>query len=277
MPELPEVETVRKGLEKKATGKKIIKVKVNRPKTLEKVNPDSFATELTGQKIRAVKRRAKYLFLEMESGLVLSVHLKMSGTFLSHDADVPEPKHTHVVFTLDDKKELRFKDLRAFGRMGLYKSLKEAQSVGSIPKLSPEPIEETFTLQHFKSSLKKQQGLIKSVLLDQTKVVSGMGNIYTDEALFLSGIRPDRKASSLKNKEIEKLYEAVKKVIIDSIELGGTSIRDYVQTDGAMGNYALKLFVYGKKKSEECLVCGTPIEYTRIAQRGTHFCPQCQK
>ncbi|MDJ0624889.1 MAG: bifunctional DNA-formamidopyrimidine glycosylase/DNA-(apurinic or apyrimidinic site) lyase [Candidatus Caenarcaniphilales bacterium] len=277
MPELPEVETVRKGLEKKVIGKKILKVKVNRSKTLENISPENFQKKLSGQRFKSIRRKAKYLFLEMENGLVLIVHLKMSGTFLVQEITSPEPVHTHIIFMLDNEKILRFKDLRAFGRISLYNSFKEAQKIGSIPFLAPEPIEDSFTLSHFQESLKKYKSPIKTLLLDQTKAVSGMGNIYADEALFLAGIRPTRKANSLKKNEVQELYASIKRVITDSIKIGGTSIRDYVQTDGSLGNYALNLFVYGKKKSEECLVCKTPIEYIRLGQRGTHFCPRCQK
>ncbi|MDX1920168.1 MAG: bifunctional DNA-formamidopyrimidine glycosylase/DNA-(apurinic or apyrimidinic site) lyase [Candidatus Caenarcaniphilales bacterium] len=275
MPELPEVETVRKGLEQKIVGKKILKVTVRRDKTIEGVTAREFEEKLQGQSFRSIQRRAKYLFLVMESGLTVIVHLKMSGNFLSHEPSVPLPVHTHVVFSLSDGKELRFKDLRAFGRMTLHNSFEEALKQGTIPKLAPEPLQEAFTLGHFKAKLKKFSSPIKPILLDQTKLVSGVGNIYADESLFLSGISPQRKASSIKPKEAESLFNAIKKVIAESIEAGGTSIRDYVQTDGSIGDYALKLFVYGRKKGN-CLVCESPLSYIRLGQRGTHFCPSCQ-
>ncbi|HEY9886431.1 MAG TPA: zinc finger domain-containing protein, partial [Vampirovibrionales bacterium] len=176
----------------------------------------------------------------------------------------------------DDETDLRFKDLRAFGRMSISPSLEEAYKQDAIAALAPEPLDEkNFTLKYFTNSLKKYTSNIKGLLLDQQKVVSGVGNIYADESLFLAGIQPTREANKIKPKEAEKLYKSIKTVIANSIEAGGTSIRDYVQTTGEFGNYALELFVYGRKK-QSCLVCESPITYTRIAQRGTHFCPKCQ-
>ncbi len=276
MPELPEVETVRRGLENQIIGRKILKVKVNRAKTIEGLEPSEFESKLAGQKFKVIKRRAKYLFFELESGEVISAHLKMSGAFLVHPANLEAPKHTHVVFELDDGRELRFKDLRAFGRLSLYGSIDEAYQIGSIPNLAPEPFEPEFTLEHFEKSLKKFSSPIKVVLLDQSKAVSGVGNIYADESLFLSGIRPQKSANTLSKAQVKKLYDAVKKVIGDSIEAGGTTVRDYVNANGSFGEYALKLFVYGQKKGN-CKICKTAIEYIRLGQRGTHYCPKCQE
>jgi formamidopyrimidine-DNA glycosylase len=276
MPELPEVETVRKGLELAVVGQKITKVKVNRAKTIEKNSPDEFSQQLTGQTFKAIKRKAKYLFLEMQSNLVISVHLKMSGAFIVSQAEQELPNHVHVIFDLSNKKELRFRDLRAFGRMSLYKNIEEAQQIGSIPNLAPEPIEEHFNEKDFANQLSKFSSPIKAILLDQTKAVSGVGNIYADESLFLGGIRPQVPANQLNKKQVHALYNAIKQVIGAAIEAGGTSVRDYVNANGDLGNFALQLNVYGQKK-KNCKVCATPIEYIRLAQRGTHYCPTCQK
>lgn len=275
MPELPEVETVRKGLEQSIIGQKIIKIKVNRAKTIDNISVEKFKTELEGEEFNEIKRKAKYLFLETKSGKIISVHLKMSGAFLVQKPETELPKHTHVIFDLHGGKQLRFKDLRAFGRMGLYNNWKDACDKGAVPDLAPEPLEKEFTVSYFEKELKNFTSPIKAVLLDQKKVVSGIGNIYADESLFLSGIRPNRPANQINKKESAKLYHAIKKVISDSIEAGGTSIRDYVNAEGNLGDYALQLWVYGQKK-KNCKICNTPIEYIRLAQRGTHFCPQCQ-
>ncbi len=276
MPELPEVETVRSGLEKRIVNCKIEEVKVLREKTLSKISAQEFCEKLKGQTFIAIKRRAKNLFLEMKSGLVIGVHLKMSGSFLIQPASEEIPKHTHVIFILENKMELRFKDLRAFGRMNLFSSWEEAGEQASITKLAPEPISENFSFDYFKEALQKYKSPIKPLLLEQSKVVSGLGNIYADESLFLSGIQPTRPANSITKLEAEKLYKAIKKVIIDSIKVGGTSIRDYVDTDGQLGNYALQLNVYGRKK-QKCLICDSPIQFIKLAQRGTHFCLNCQR
>ena len=287
MPELPEVETIRKGLERGILGRCIVKVTVNRPKTLEGCSARDFERKLIGKTFKQVQRRAKYLFLGLESGEVILVHLKMSGTFLLHSPDLAIPKHTHVLFDLTqrikgraenhDSKilQLRFKDLRAFGRMSLYSSMEEALQAGSIPNLAPEPIDETFTLSYLKEKIKTFRMPIKPLLLEQSKLLSGVGNIYADEALFLSGIQPNRQANSLTDEEMEKLHKAIKSVIAKSIELGGTTIRDYVNAQGNIGEYALQLYVYGRKK-QNCKICGAKLEYIRLAQRGTHYCPQCQ-
>jgi formamidopyrimidine-DNA glycosylase len=276
MPELPEVETIRRGLEKSLRERSIKTAKVYRAKTLTGISPSEFERRLSGVKFKAFHRAAKHLLIEFADGQVLYVHLKMSGAFLICKKDEEIVKHTHVIFTLDDESELRFKDVRAFARMRLFDSLEDALQDQAIQNLAPEPLENSFKLETFKIKLKKLNTPIKSVLLSQDKVVSGVGNIYADESLFLSGILPNRKASSLKLTEVKKLYENIQQVIQNSIEAGGTSIRDYVDTKGNMGNYAVKLWVYGRKK-ENCIVCRTPLLFTRIAQRGTHYCPSCQK
>lgn len=271
MPELPEVETVRKGLEKNIIDKTIKKVLIKRPKTIEGIKPEEFIKKLTNQTFKAVNRKAKYLFLELKSGQVLMVHLKMSGAFLIHKPQTPLPKHTHIVFELDNGYELRFKDLRAFGRMNLYENFSQIPQLN----LAPEPLSQEFTLKDFELRLQKCSIPIKAVLLDQRKAVSGIGNIYADEALFASNINPNKKANLLTSQEIDKLYKAIQKIIKTSIELGGTTIRDYVSTEGNLGEYALQLFVYGQKK-KDCKICGEKIQYIKLAQRGTHFCPKCQ-
>lgn len=275
MPELPEVETVRSGLEKKIINCKIEEVKVLREKTLSNISAVEFCERLKGQTFSEIKRKAKNLFLEMKSGLVIGVHLKMSGAFLIQPIKEEIPKHTHIIFVLDNNLELRFKDLRAFGRMNLFSSWQEAISTASIIKLAPEPISKNFSLDYFKQALQKYKSPIKPLLLEQSKIVSGIGNIYADESLFLSGIQPTRMANSINETEAEKLYKALKTVIINSIKVGGTSIRDYVDTDGQLGNYALQLNVYGRKK-QNCLVCESPIQFIKLGQRGTHFCSNCQ-
>jgi formamidopyrimidine-DNA glycosylase len=164
----------------------------------------------------------------------------MSGAFLIQKPETELSKHIHVIFVLDNGLELRFKDLRAFGRMNLYESSSQVPNLA----LAPEPLEQAFTLKHFELSLQKCSGSIKAVLLDQRKVVSGIGNIYADEALFASGINPNKKANLLNKNEIQKLYKSIQEIIKASIEAGGTTIRDYVSTEGNLGEYALQLFVY---------------------------------
>jgi formamidopyrimidine-DNA glycosylase len=301
MPELPEVETVRRGLEQKVLGKIIKNVKVLRPQTIiqsfdsqspgeaspnvsgDKTSSQSqkslvqgFEKALKGQSFDSISRRAKYLFLTMHNGLTAITHLKMSGAFVHQKSTEEAPIHARVLFELDDGFNLFFKDLRAFGRMHLCKSLEEALELDSIASLAPEPAHPAFTVDYFTQKLSRSNSAIKALLLNQNKIVSGIGNIYADESLFISGILPSRPANQITAPEAKKLHAAIQKVISESIELGGSSIRDYVKLDESLGQYALNLFVYGRKK-QNCKVCSTPITYTKLAQRGTHFCPACQK
>ncbi|MGN1402574.1 MAG: DNA-formamidopyrimidine glycosylase [Bacillus sp. (in: firmicutes)] len=274
MPELPEVETVRKTLEQLVVGKEIKLVEVLWPNIIkEPVEHEQFSDALKGQVIESMGRRGKFLLFNM-TDLVMVSHLRMEGKYGVFPADDPFEKHTHVLFTFTDGTQLRYKDVRKFGTMHLFKKGDEFDRMPLL-HLGPEPLSDEFTPAFFKQAVSKTIRSIKAVLLDQTIVV-GVGNIYVDESLFRARIHPERKASSLSDEEYVRLVGAVKDTLAEAIEQGGSTIRSYVNSQGQIGMFQQQLYVYGRK-GEACKSCGTLIEKTKVAGRGTHICPSCQK
>ncbi|MGM9926671.1 MAG: DNA-formamidopyrimidine glycosylase [Bacillus sp. (in: firmicutes)] len=274
MPELPEVETVRKTLEQLIVGKEIGDVFIHYPKIIKRPEEhEQFADALRGQQIEAVGRRGKFLLIYL-TDLTLVSHLRMEGKYAVHHSEDPIEKHTHVVFRFTDGTELRYKDVRKFGTMHLF-SKGEEMSALPLAKLGPEPLSDEFTVAYLKPFLQKTNRSIKAVILDQTVVV-GVGNIYVDESLFRANIHPSRPASSLTDEEIKALVEAIRSTLAEAIERGGSTIRSYINSQGQIGMFQLQLLVYGKE-GEPCQVCGTLIEKEKVAGRGTHICPTCQK
>lgn len=273
MPELPEVETVRKGLTRLVVGKTIATVEVFWPRIVETDDLAHFRVQLAGQTIEAVNRRGKFLIFELTDFDLIS-HLRMEGKYEFFPETMPPSKHTHVIFTFTDKSQLHYRDVRKFGRFQLFS---KGQSVfySGIRKLGPEPTAETFSLKEFAVALKKSQKIIKPLLLDQ-RLVTGLGNIYVDEALWLAKIHPERIASSLTTSEIRQLHQAIISVLENAIEAGGTTIRTYQNALGEVGSFQLQLHAYGQQ-NQPCERCGTPLKKIKVAQRGTHFCPKCQK
>ncbi|CAG9619597.1 DNA-formamidopyrimidine glycosylase [Sutcliffiella rhizosphaerae] len=273
MPELPEVETVRKTLVHLVRGKKIREVKVLWPKMIKE--PDDavrFGHMLVGQEILEIGRRGKFLLFYTNDYCLVS-HLRMEGKYGLFQKEDPINKHTHVFFYFDDGTELRYQDVRKFGTLHLYKKGKELASK-SLASLGPEPFDESFTLSLLKERLSKTNRAIKAVLLDQTVVV-GLGNIYVDEALFRAGIHPERIAKSLMEEELKKLQQEIVLTLQEAVDKGGSTIRSYVNSQGQIGMFQLELFVYGRK-GESCKKCGHIIEKSVVAGRGTHTCPICQ-
>lgn len=274
MPELPEVETVRKGLEKLVLGASIKSVDVHWDRIISgSIESNEFKQLLAGEKIIGFDRRGKYIIFHFKQWAMVS-HLRMEGKYEVEESSAPLKKHTHVVFHLADGRDLRYLDVRKFGRMTLVPLGKEFSMTG-IKLLGPEPTEEAFDETTFYNSLQTKKRAIKPLLLDQ-KTVAGLGNIYVDEALFLAKIHPLRIANSLKKSEVSKLHEAIIKVLGDAVKAGGTTIRSYQNALGEAGTFQVELSVYGKK-GIPCTRCGTPIEKIKVAQRGTHFCSNCQK
>lgn len=273
MPELPEVETVRKGLERLVVGKTIEKVRVLWPKIIASPSAELFDLQLTGQTIEQMERRGKYLIFKLSHADLIS-HLRMEGKYEVHLADDPLTKHTHVIFMFTDGTELRYLDVRKFGRMVLVEK-DQSQFYKGILALGPEPTPAEFKLARFKKELKQHRKAVKPLLLDQ-RLVTGLGNIYVDEALWEARIHPEQPADSLKPKEVEKLYHAIIDVLDRAVAAGGTTIRSYLNALGEAGTFQVSLNVYGQT-GKPCLRCGTPIEKIKVAQRGTHFCPTCQK
>lgn len=272
MPELPEVETVRKGLEQLVVGKTVEQVTVLWPKIIESPSVELFDLQLTGQSIEKIERRGKFLIFKFSQADLIS-HLRMEGKYEVHHKGEPVAKHTHVIFSFTDGTELRYLDVRKFGRMVLVEKNQGNQYKG-ITLLGPEPIPTEFKLPEFAQGLAKHHKAIKPLLLDQ-RLVTGLGNIYVDEALWESQIHPEQSADTLQPKEVDRLYHAIIDVLDRAVAAGGTTIRSYLNALGEAGTFQVSLNVYGQT-GKPCPRCGTPIKKIKVAQRGTHFCPTCQ-
>lgn len=272
MPELPEVETVRRGLESQVSGKKIKEVDVLWPAIIASPAVDEFKKSLQNQGILRVGRRGKFLLFYLSDGTLIS-HLRMEGKYILVKASESLDKHTHVVFRLEGDEELRYLDVRKFGRMSLV-ARGEEDGHPSLKKLGPEPTYDAFDYFYMKERLTKHKKSIKALLLDQS-LVAGIGNIYADEVLFEAGILPERPASSIEETEAVRLYESIVTKMEAAVKAGGTTIRTYENAFGETGHFQNSLHVYGQT-GQPCHICGTLIEKTKVAQRGTHFCPQCQ-
>lgn len=274
MPELPEVETIRRTLEEKLKGKTFVGVEVFLEKMLKVADCEDIGTVLSGKKINSIDRRGKYLIIQLSGGLAMVIHLRMTGQLMYCSPDQERGKHTHVIFYLNDKFELRFADQRQFGKVQLV-PIKELGNVAGLKSLGVEPFGDGFTREFFKKELRNRRTKIKPLLLDQT-FVAGIGNIYADEALFKAMINPERVASTLSPREASRLHLAVKHVLLEGIENKGTSIKDYVDGDGNQGTNQNNLKVYGRQ-GEQCIKCGKVIEKKSVGGRSSHFCPKCQK
>lgn len=273
MPELPEVETVRKGLVQLVQGKVIDRVQIFWPRIIENPEVPIFEAELQGEKIMDVNRRGKYLIFKLTHWDLIS-HLRMEGKYEFFKENAPIDKHTHVIFHFTDGSQLQYHDVRKFGRMTLVQK-DQSHIYKGIMQLGPEPLPELFTLPEFSAGLKKSAKAIKPLLLDQ-KLVTGLGNIYVDEALWEAKIHPEQPANTLKKKEIELLRLAIIDVLGRAVAAGGTTIRSYLNALGGAGKFQLSLNVYGQT-GHPCPRCQTPIVKIKVAQRGTHFCPYCQR
>ncbi|MGQ9511604.1 DNA-formamidopyrimidine glycosylase [Thermodesulfitimonas sp.] len=271
MPELPEVETIKEQLAAKITGLTITGTTMYLEKVIAAPAPVRFSETIRGRAILGVNRRGKFLLFDLSGGHRLVVHLRMSGQLVYETADGPLPRHTHLVFHLD-RGRLRLTDLRQFGRVWLVPAA-EAQ-VKELARLGPEPLSNTFTGEYFLARLKQSRRRIKALLLDQ-EVVAGIGNIYADEALYVAGIHPARRASDLSVREGKALHRAIRDVLQEGIAHRGTSIRDYVDAAGEEGSHQYFLRVHNRA-GRPCPKCGTRIEKIKLGGRGTYFCPCCQ-
>ncbi|HEY2419826.1 MAG TPA: DNA-formamidopyrimidine glycosylase [Neobacillus sp.] len=274
MPELPEVETVRKTLKKLVSNKQIENITVYWPKIIK--NPlevEQFIDALKGETIVEVGRRGKFLIIYTENYALIS-HLRMEGKYGLYPKEQPMDKHTHVIFHFTDATELRYRDVRKFGTMHLFKKGDEFLKPPLVD-LGPEPFSEEFTKEYLGKKLAATNRKIKPALLDQ-KLFVGLGNIYVDEALFRAGIHPEHSASTLTEVEIAKLHQEIVTTLTEAVKKGGSTIRSYLNSQGEIGMFQLELYAYGRK-GEQCKNCGAPIEKTVVGGRGTHFCPNCQR
>ena len=270
MPELPEVETTRRGLAPHLEGRRITHVTLRRP-DLRWPIPAEVGDRLPGQRIEAVERRAKYLLTHTAAGSALW-HLGMSGVMRVLPAATPLGAHDHVDVGLDDGRVLRFTDPRRFGCL-LWQALGEVHPL--LARLGPEPLSENFTGATLFSASRGRTASVKTVLMDQTVVV-GVGNIYAAEALFKAGIRPTVAAGAVSRRRYEALAAAVKRILGHAIERGGTTLRDFQNPDGLPGYFEQELNVYGREGAA-CKICGKALKSMRLGQRATVWCPRCQR
>ncbi|GIO16631.1 formamidopyrimidine-DNA glycosylase [Cohnella xylanilytica] len=274
MPELPEVETVRRTLNSLITGKTVRSVTVRLPRILQKPDdPAAFAAMLEGRTFLGAERRGKFLRLVLD-GLVLVSHLRMEGRYGLYRDEEPVETHTHVIFHFTDGTALRYKDVRQFGTMHLFAPGEEFLSP-PLKKLGLEPLDDAFTPDAFRKALGKRTTKIKPLLLNQ-EVIVGLGNIYVDEALHLAGIHPERTADTLSGPEKSRLYEAIRATLQSAVEAGGSSVKSYVNGQGEMGMFQHQLRAYGRT-GEPCDRCASPIVKFTVGGRGTHVCLRCQK
>ena len=272
MPELPEVETVRRGLEKLILGKKITTIDIRYPKMI-KTDFDQFQKEVPGQVVKSMGRRGKYLLFYLTDKVLIS-HLRMEGKYFYYPDQVPERKHAHVLIHFEDGGTLVYEDVRKFGTMELL-APELLDAYFASKKLGPEPTEEDFNLENFKVALKKSKKPIKSHLLDQT-LVAGLGNIYVDEVLWRAQVHPASPSQSLTRAEATAIHEQTIEVLGQAVEKGGSTIRTYTNAFGEDGTMQDFHQIYDKT-GEACSRCGAIIEKIQLGGRGTHFCPKCQR
>src|SRR5450432_1655232 len=281
MPELPEVETVVRDLRPRIVGAEITGARTDWPRTLRTHDPEWFSAAVRGRRIEAVNRRAKLLVVELSGGVALTIHLKMTGQLFVVPGAAPLDPYVRLVLAFADGRELRFRDIRKFGRVGFYERHAGTGELVNEPGGSavfaghgPEPLDAAFTVAVFRRHVRSRKGRLKSLLLDQS-FIAGIGNIYADEALWAARLHPLRSASSLRPDDERRLYLAIRSILAEAIERRGSSIDDYTAPDGD-GEMQEQLQVY-QRTGEPCPRCGRPIRRIVIGARATHFCSWCQR
>jgi formamidopyrimidine-DNA glycosylase len=293
MPELPEVETVARDLQRWVAGATITDAEVRWERTIRHPQPsDRFVAELRGATISRVGRRAKSVLLHLTDGRVMTVALRMTGALIVAPPGTPDDRYARVVFRLADGRELRYRDVRKFGRIGLWErggvrrgsgakgrrvvaERREPYRVGDVfAQHGPEPLARAFSAERLAARLKGRSARLKTLLLDQS-FIAGVGNIYADEALWRARLHPLRAADTLSPVEIRRLHRAIRAVLRQGIRNRGASFADYVGADGEPGENAEHLSVY-QRTGQPCLRCGREVERIVVGQRSTHFCPRCQ-
>jgi formamidopyrimidine-DNA glycosylase len=273
VPELPEVETVRVHLEPVLVGRRFDRVEIRDPRVTRPEEPLQVAAELEGEVVAAVDRRGKYLVVRFESGRVLLIHLRMTGTMGHMSGGAPEyDPHLRVVVNLDDGSDVVYRDIRRFGTWLLLEPGEETDYLAQ--RLGEEPLTRAFTPASLAARFDRRRAPVKAALLDQ-RAAAGMGNIYADEALWRARIHPLRAAGDLDQDELKRLHKAVREALKAGIARQGTTLRDYRAPDGSEGTMQEALKVYGRE-GEPCYRCGAQIGKTRAAGRGTWYCPSCQ-
>ena len=275
MPELPEVETIRLALEPHVVGRTFEQVDINDPRLVRPFEPIAVAAELEGERVAALERRGKYLIVRFESGRVLLIHLRMTGS-LRHaaaDRELGDDPHRRAVVKLDDGSDVAYRDVRRFGTWHLLEPHEVDDYIDR--RLGGEPLARTFTAKRLGERLANRRAPLKAALLDQ-RTVAGLGNIYVDEALWRAELHPLREARTLDNHELQRLTKAIREALRAGLARQGASLRDYSTPDGRRGRAQERFRVYGRE-GEPCFRCGTPIDKIRVAGRGTWYCPNCQR
>jgi formamidopyrimidine-DNA glycosylase len=292
VPELPEVETIVADLRPHLTWRTIVRCELLFPTIVRYPEPEEFVDAVAGMRISGMRRRGKFILIDLDNAVVLVVHLGMTGQLRLVDADAPVEKHTHAIFTLDAGPvpppgpsgrpprqagrffHLRYRDPRRFGRLllGTEESLLASKK---MPRLGPEPIDPAFAPDELYRSLRKRRTSLKAVLLDQG-AIAGVGNIYADESLHRARLRPDRVAASLSRKSAQRLHESLRVSLLMAIKNRGSSVDTYRDAWGEIGGQQEKLLVYGRA-GEPCFTCGRPLAMIRLAGRSTVFCTKCQR
>ena len=274
MPELPEVEHVVRALRPIVTGRRILAAELNLKRTAPDLSRAAFGRQLKNARITGVGRRGKYILFELESGRVLTTHLRMTGKFVSLTTEESLPPYAHVVFYLDDERRLVFCDMRQFGRMRLIRD------AGTLPKelstLAPEPLSDDFTEEYFLETLARSRRSLKQLLLDQTRVL-GLGNIYAVEALFLAGVNPMKPANKLSKPRARKLFHAIRQVLQEAIDAGSTLRINIADGNGSYFGTTERFWRVYEREGEPCVNCGTRIKRVVHGGRSTYYCPRCQR
>jgi formamidopyrimidine-DNA glycosylase len=270
MPELPEVETVARDLRTLIVGATIVDAETRWERTLRNVSPEAFVDGIAGRRIEVVGRRGKQLVVDLSGGAFLTIHLKMTGQLFVVPQHRPDDPYVRLVLTLDDGREIRFRDIRKFGRVGLY----GADGADPFEATGPEPLADSFTVAAFRRRLRARKGRLKPLLLDQT-FIAGIGNIYADEALWAARLHPLRTAKTLRPADERRLWHELRRILAEAVIRRGSSIDDYTAPDGD-GEMQEHLLVY-QRAGEPCFRCGRPIRRVVVGGRATHFCSWCQR
>ena len=274
MPELPEVETIRRQLEPLLAGRRIRRAEIRDPRLTRPLDPAPIAKALEGERIAGLDRRGKYLIVRFESGRVLLIHLRMTGNLrVTSDGRAPEGPHDRAVINLDNRSTMTYRDVRRFGTWLLVDEAELEWYLGE--RVGREPLERSFGSASLAARLAGRRAPVKAALLDQ-RTVAGLGNIYADEALWRARVHPLRPAGELEPDEVRRLHRALRDALRAGIARQGATLRDYSTPDGERGAMQEEFRVYGRE-GEPCPRCGTPIEKIRAAGRGTSYCPNCQR
>ena len=276
MPELPEVETIRRGLEREVVGKRVKTVQVTGTRTIRRQTKKQFIAKLEGAKISGVERRGKYLLMKLDTGDILVIHLRMSGQLLRAQAKDAVAKHTHVVMTFTQGGQLRFVDPRTFGELFITTPDELTKDVTELADLGMDPVDEPQSWVKFREELLRRTTKLKPLLMDQS-FIAGLGNIYSDEILWEAGLRHDRSPQTLSTMEIRRLYRAIVEVLHEAVKHRGSTLTDeqYVDLHGKPGEFQLLHQAYSRE-GQACRRCRTPIVRDKVGQRSTFYCPNCQ-